>query len=686
MLNFMHHKKEETASTEREMNKIPLNTWNLYFPNEEYTIFNKEIALIIEIIRSLNLSEISLKNIYDTGVFECEYSFYLQLNNNTANISNNILKCISCAVSEKIFDIFNKAVFLETRIINHNEVSQFSEVTTERVDSMITLIGTCCRVGFRKVENLESYFECVKCSKILKVQNKNNIYKIPKCECKSKNVVFLANHSSMKCIDKQEIKIQEIFTSDSTIKMMDIDLYGTLVGTVTPGDLIQVTGIVKAELIGEAYKLKIECNNILIIKNRNNFRNEQYFQSDFEIFKKISEEPNLISIFINNLYPDIFGNTLIKAGLVLSLFGGTRKFAGVQPIRSEIHILIVGDPGLGKSKLLLSTCNILPKSIYVSGNFCTTAGLTVSISHDPNTGEYMTDAGALVVTDGGVCCIDEFDKLDDHTALYEAMDDQQVTVAKGGVCCSVPTRTGIIAASNPKAGHFDNKKSIKDNIKFDESLISRFDLVFILKDDLNERENYEIGNQILKKRHYNNEITKDEDLNGMIETIRADSFIKNNKKVYNQEILKKYIEYARITISPILSSAAKNRIKEYYLELRKEKGISTRNLESLMRLTESCARMELKSIASESHALFAINLYKKTVIKEEKLKKEGKIKIEDLLKEYVEMAGSNLIDKEKLGELIKNSGTKKSVYEMTELLNFEGIIIKSGNNNFKIII
>lgn len=663
-----------------ETSEIPLKTWSLYFPNEEYTTFSKEISLVISIIRTLNLSLPDLKAILDSGIFECEYDIFSKFSNSSSTCISNTIKCFGCAVSEKIFESFNKAVYIETRIINHSEICQFSEISTSKVDALVTLMGTCCRVGFRKIENLESYFECVKCSKILKVQNQNNIYKIPKCSCKSKSIVFLSGHASTKYTDKQEIKIQEIFTSDSNTKVLEIDLYGSLVGTVVPGDLIQLTGIVKAELSGEAYKLKIECNSLQIIKNRNNLRNEQYFQSDFETFKKISEEPNLISIFINNLYHDIYGNTLIKAGLILSLFGGTRKYAGAQPVKSEIHVLIVGDPGLGKSKLLLNTCSILPKSTYVSGNFCTTAGLTVSISHDPITGEYMTDAGALVVSDGGMCCIDEFDKIDDHTALYEAMEDQKVTVAKGGVCCSVPTRSTIVAATNPKNGHFDTTKSIKDNLKFDSSLISRFDLVFILRDDLNEKENYEIGNQILKKRHCGIE----DPISSLMKDLRSDTFIKHNSTVYTSEILKKYIEYARMTVNPVLSRAAKQKIKEYYLEIRKDGSTSIRNLESLMRLTESCARMELKSIASGAHASFAISLHRRIFIKNEKQAKTRKVNFECLLKEYTEMNGTNTISRVDLINLIKQSNSKKPEQEVLETLNFQGLIIKKGNEEYKI--
>jgi len=658
-----------------EGEEIALKTWEIYFPSEEYTMFNKQIGLIIEIRKGLDASIPQLREIAEKRVFECDFNFFQRF-----DCSASLLKCFSCAVSERIYEALNEMVYVETKIVNHNKISQFSEVDTSSVDTLVSLIGTCCRVGFKKIENLEAYFQCSGCSAILKTAVKNNIYKNPKCPCKGKAFIFLSSHPDLKCIDKQNIKIQEVFASESNMKVLEVDLYGNCVGSVAPGDLVQITGIIRAELCGDAYKLKIECNNISVIKNRNQITNEDYFQTDYQIFRKISEEPNIISVFINALFPNIYGNTLIKAGLVLSLFGGTKKFAGPNPIRSEIHTLIIGDPGLGKSKLLLNACSVLPKSIYISGNFCTSSGLTVSISHDPATGEYMADAGALVVSDGGICCIDEFDKIDDHTALFEAMEDQKVTVAKGGVCCSVPSRSTIIAASNPRYGHFNSNKTIRENIKFDTGLISRFDLVYILIDNLNEQENYEISNQILKRRHHGNEDT----LSSVIQRIRSDTFIKPSEAVYSKDIIKKYIEYARLSVNPVLSKAAKQRIKEYYVDIRKNKDVSIRNLESLIRLTESCAKLELKSIASVAHATFAINLYKKIFIKEEYKEKEGKTSLEDLLKEFVENNRKKTISKRELSDLIRNSKTKKSENEIIEIMNYKGVLIKGGIEDFRI--
>lgn len=660
-----------------------LKTWEIYFKKEEYTVFNQEINLVKEIVECLSKEDTSfIRKMKEKRVFLCEYSLFKKF-----NCSALLLNCFSCAGSEIIFNLFNELIEIRTKIVNHGILSHFSEINNSCVGNLVSVVGTCVRVGFRKIESLVSYFQCCGCNKIIRKIVENNIHSNPKCSCKSKSFVFMQNHPEMKCIDKQEIKIQEVYSEEQT-KIIEVELFGDLVSSCGPGDLIKVTGIVKAKLIGDCYKLFVECNN-LEIRNKNSVdlgavegaimdievegilqggnlqkdieeedANTENTNVSFQVFKSLSQEPDLISILISLLFPNIFGHSLIKEGILVSLFGGTKKYVGCNIVRSEIHVLIIGDPGLGKSKMLLNASTVLPKSTYVSGNFTTNSGLTVSITHD-NNNEYMVDAGALVVSDGGVCCIDEFDKIDDHASLFEAMEDQRVSLAKGGVCCSVSARATIIAASNPKGGHFNKNKSLKENIRFDTMILSRFDLVFTLVDDLTEEENYKISNQILKK-------------------VKED----NTAGRYNKEIIKKYILHSRNCVNPVLSRGAKQRIKEYYSEIRKNKGVSIRNLESLVRIAEAYARMELKAVASLGHAQRAISLYKKLLIKETDNKK---VNIGDLLRSYMDDSGKREISKEELVGLIKQTKQTKTVEEVIEMLNFKGEIIKKGEGRYMIV-
>lgn len=173
----------------------------------------------------------------------------------------------------------------------------------------------------------------------------------------------------------------------------------------------------------------------------------------------------------------------MKAGFILCMFGGCQRY---QDCRADPHILVVGDPGLGKSRMLQACANISPRGVYVCGNTSTSSGLTVTLNREGG-GDYSLEAGALVLSDQGCCCIDEFDKMTtQHQALLEAMEQQTISIAKAGVVCSLPARASILAAANPVGGHYNKAKTVSENLKLGPALLSRFDLVFILLDQPNQ--------------------------------------------------------------------------------------------------------------------------------------------------------------------------------------------------------
>lgn len=339
---------------------------------------------------------------------------------------------------------------------------------------------------------------------------------------------------------------------------------------------------------------------------------------DREIIQRIAGSKNAFKLLVDSLCPDIIGHELIKAGLLLGLFRGRENLTA----RSNPHILIVGDPGLGKSQMLSAVAAVAPRSVFVGANTSTAAGLTATLHQEGGPGEYALEAGALVLADQGCCCIDEFDKMTEHRVLLDVMEQQVVNVAKAGVVCSLPARTSILAAANPVGGHYNHEKTINQNIKLDEALLSRFDLIFVLLDRPDQEIDRYLSEQILSKisasKPSNGSFSKAKNLSTQMtstsDSMHQSSFLRNltNKKGNREELippqmLRKYISYAQRFVSPKLSEEATRVLKEFYLSCRHGNSsdalpITTRQLESAVRLSEARAKAELRSTVTKEDA------------------------------------------------------------------------------------
>ncbi|NWX40687.1 MCM8 helicase, partial [Steatornis caripensis] len=537
---------------------------------------------------------------------------------------------------------------IHARVYNYDPLTQLKNVRANCYGKYIALRGTVVRVSNIKPLCTKLAFVCGTCGDVQSVPLPDGKYTLPtKClvpECLCRGRSFTADRSSplTTTVDWQSVKVQELMSDDQREagripRTIECELVQDLVDSCVPGDMVTITGIVKVSSTEEGasknkndkcmFLLYIEANSVSNSKGQKskNFDDETFQRSfmefslkDLYAVQEIQAEENLFRLIVNSLCPAIYGHEIVKAGLALALFGGCQKFVDDKnriPVRGDPHVLVVGDPGLGKSQMLQAVCNVAPRGVYVCGNTSTSSGLTVTLSRDGTSGDFALEAGALVLGDQGICGIDEFDKMgNQHQALLEAMEQQSISLAKAGIVCSLPARTSIVAAANPVGGHYNKAKTVSENLKMGSALLSRFDLVFILLDTPNEDHDHLLSEHVMAIRAGKQAacssavVTRTNTQDRSVLEVASDRPLLERLKILSGEnfdaiphqLLRKYVGYARQYVRPNLSPEAAQVLQEFYLELRKQNQgvdstpITTRQLESLIRLTEASSGIYLK--------------------------------------------------------------------------------------------
>ncbi|KAB5577528.1 DNA replication licensing factor mcm2 [Coniochaeta sp. 2T2.1] len=469
-------------------------------------------------------------------------------------------------------------------------------------------------------------FDCTKCGVTLgPFQQESNVeVKISYCQSCQSRGPFTLNSEKTVYRNYQKLTLQE---SPGTVpagrlpRHREVILLWDLIDKAKPGEEIEVTGIYRnnydAQLNNRngfpVFATILEANNV--IKSHDQLAGFRLTEEDEHEIRKLSKDPQIIDKIINSIAPSIYGHTDIKTAVALSLFGGVAKVTkGAHHIRGDINVLLLGDPGTAKSQVLKYVEKTAHRAVFATGQGASAVGLTASVRRDPLTSEWTLEGGALVLADKGTCLIDEFDKMNDQdrTSIHEAMEQQTISISKAGIVTTLQARCGIIAAANPIGGRYNSTIPFSANVELTEPILSRFDILCVVRDTVEPEEDERLARFIVGSHSRSHPLSQvgEESMEVEFESQQrsvhelVDERSRKKEGEIPQELLRKYILYARERCSPKLYHMDEDKVARLFADMRKESlatgayPITVRHLEAIIRISEAFCRMRLSEYVS----------------------------------------------------------------------------------------
>ncbi|ADM11528.2 DNA replication licensing factor Mcm6 [Encephalitozoon intestinalis ATCC 50506] len=520
---------------------------------------------------------------------------------------------------------------------NSQVVYKIRELKSDKLGQLLSFSGTVTRTTQVRPELSQGTFVCKVCNSVVSDVFQEFKYTeplvCPNHLCTNRRLWKLEIDKS-KFLNWQKIHVQENteeIPPGSLPRSMDVIVRNDLVEKIRAGDKVVMTGylIVVPDVIqlmmpqsktvpvqsGELDEIKKKRNiNIKDLNYKLSFmcihadcslvEDGEFTNEELAVINEMRSASDLYYKLSQSMFPSIHGHYSIKNAILLLLVGGVGKKAeGGTSLRGDINVLLVGDPGTAKSQFLKQASSFLPRSVYTSGKSSSAAGLTASVIKDGETGEFTIEAGALMLSDTGICCIDEFDKMNvrDQVSIHEAMEQQTITISKAGINATLNARTSILAAANPIKGRYDKKKTLRQNINLSAPVMSRFDLYFVLIDDANMENDRNVATHILNSHA---SITD----KGMLASY------------FTKEQVKLYLRYARRK-TPKMTDEAKEMLIKKYIGIRQDSLVhsnnymmTVRHLESLIRLSEALAKIHDNEFVTKEYVEEAYRLVKSSVV------------------------------------------------------------------------